>query len=88
MAYALGLNPNQQLWSRLPSPVLDADTQTLSLSFHGASAGISCLVETSTDLQNWTTEGVTLSDLDPDNRTSSPRHRSVGILRNASCGCW
>ena len=38
----------------------------LSLSFRGASAGITYLVETSTDLQNWTTEEVTLSELEAD----------------------
>ena len=72
MAYALGLDPNQQLQSSLPSPFFDADTQTLNLSFHGASAGITYTVETGTALQIRTTEGVTLSDPDPDTlRTAS-----------------
>jgi hypothetical protein len=49
----------------LPVPVLGADT--LGMAFYPASPGITYTVETSTHLRAWTTEGVKLSDLDPEN---------------------
>lgn len=36
----------------------------MSLSFYAAAAGISYVVESSTDLVNWSSEGVTLSGPD------------------------
>jgi hypothetical protein len=70
MAFALDLNPNLNLADSQPAPVLGGDT--LSMSFHAASPGITYTVETSTDLQNWGTEEVIMSDLGPDNqRTAS-----------------
>jgi hypothetical protein len=72
MAYALGLDPHANLSSRLPAPVLT--NRYLSLTFPAAANGITYTVETSTDLQHWTTEGVTFSDLDPgQRRTASAR---------------
>ena len=59
MAYALDLDPNQNLGGSLPRPVLTAGQ--LSLSFHAGAAGIIYAVETCTDLTDWTTEGVSLS---------------------------
>ncbi len=51
-------------------PILGDDT--LSISFYGASPGITYTVETITDLQNWTTVGVELSEPDmAGNRTAS-----------------
>ena len=68
MAYALNLNPNLNLAGSLPAPVLGGNT--LSMSFHAASPGITYSVETSIDLNTWVTEGVTMSG--PDNqRTAS-----------------
>lgn len=58
MGYALNLDPTLNLLGSLPLPAVGADT--LSHPFHAST------VETSTDLQYWTTEGVTLSDLNPD----------------------
>jgi hypothetical protein len=70
MAYALNLNPTLNLKGSLPMPILGDDT--LSISFYGASPGITYTVETSTDLQNWTTVGVELSEPDmAGNRTAS-----------------
>ena len=59
MAYALDLDPRLNLQGRLPGPV--PGVNTLSLGFHAASPGIIYTVETSTDLQTWTTEGVVQS---------------------------
>ena len=68
MAYALNLNPNLNLAGNLPALVLGGNT--LSISFHAASPGITYSVETSIDLNTWVTEGVTMSG--PDNqRTAS-----------------
>jgi hypothetical protein len=68
MAFALNLDPRLHLQSSLPAPVLDGDT--LNMSFHAASPGITYSVETSIDLKNWGTTGVTMSG--PDNqRTAS-----------------
>jgi hypothetical protein len=63
MAYALDLDPNQNLQRSLPVPVLGDDT--LSISFHAPSDGVTYTVQTSTDLKSWTTDGVTLPELDP-----------------------
>jgi hypothetical protein len=78
MAYALNLDPNQKLRGSLPVPVLDGDS--LTISFHADSRGVTYTVETSTDLQTWDMDGVVLSDLDADNQRTasvaldSPRH--------------
>ena len=40
--------------------MLDGDS--LSLSFHAARPGLTYTVQTSTDLRQWTTEGVVTSD--------------------------
>lgn len=70
LAYGLDLDPNLNLRASLPFPGLSQGT--LRMTFHAASPGINYTVETSTDLRTWTTDGVTLSDLDADNhRTAS-----------------
>ena len=81
MAYALDLNPRQNLRSRLPTPVVDGDH--LAMSFQGTSPGITYTVQTSTDLQHWTTEGLTTSDLDPAGRRTAmvPRNTARRFLR-------
>ena len=62
MAYALDLDPNANLSQQMPTPVLTADS--LTITFHAAAPGITYIVQTSTDLQTWTTTGVTLSEPD------------------------
>jgi hypothetical protein len=62
MAYALNLNPTLNLTSSLPQPMLTPGQ--MSLTFYGGSAGVVYFVETSTDLHNWTTTGVTISGPD------------------------
>ena len=66
IAYALDLDPDSNSINSQLEPVLDPATGTLSLSFHAASHGITYTVETSSDLQAWKTEDVTLSELAPD----------------------
>ena len=58
-AYALGLNPAANLAASLPDAVLA--NGFLSITFYGSGAGINYSVQTSADLQNWTTTGVTLT---------------------------
>ena len=52
-----------------PVPVLDADT--LNMNFHAASPGITYSVEMCIDVKNWGTDGVTMSDLGPDNQRTA-----------------
>lgn len=59
MAYALNLNPNQNLSGALPQPVLT--TGQMSLSFYAGAAGVAYVVESSTDLQVWSAGGVSVS---------------------------
>ena len=81
MAYALNLDPRQNLKGLLPAPVLGNDS--LSIRYYAATPGITYRVETSRDLGQWTTTGVTLSALDAENqRTASvPRDAAGRFLR-------
>jgi hypothetical protein len=63
MAYALNLDPDNAL-AGMPVPILGSGT--LSMTFHGAAQGVTYGAVTSTDLQNWTTDGATLSAPDAD----------------------
>jgi BspA type Leucine rich repeat region (6 copies) len=83
MAYALDLDPRLNLRSSLPVPVIDGNT--MSLSFHATSPGITYRVETSTDLKNWTTAGVTRSVPGADERSIAtvPLGASSRFLRLA-----
>ena len=69
MAYALNLDPHLSLPGSLPQPVLGAGT--LSMSFHAASPGITYTVQTSTNLQSWTTQGVVQTAPGPDGRATA-----------------
>jgi hypothetical protein len=69
MAYALNLNPNQNLSGSLPQPVFAAGE--MSLSFYAGTAGLSYAVEASADMQTWTTAGVSLSEPVNQIRTAS-----------------
>ncbi|MEY2539870.1 MAG: hypothetical protein QOG67_3610 [Verrucomicrobiota bacterium] len=64
MAYALSLNPTQNLTISMPRTAFTPGQ--MSLTFYGASAGVFYSVETSTDLHIWTTTGVTISGPDAD----------------------
>ena len=62
MAYALNLDPTINLAGAVPEPMATANQ--LSITFHGGSAGVAYVVETSPDLLHWTTKGVTVSGPD------------------------
>ena len=65
MAYALDLNPAQNLSASLPSPVIAGNQ--MGLTFYAGSAGVTYTVQTSTDLTNWSASGVTVSAPDANN---------------------
>jgi hypothetical protein len=62
MAYALALDPNQNLSGSMPRPVFAGNQ--MSLTFHAAGAGVTYAVESSPDLRNWSTAEVLM--LPPD----------------------
>ncbi|MCX6879917.1 MAG: leucine-rich repeat protein [Verrucomicrobia bacterium] len=59
MAYALNLDPNQDLSGSLPRAVCAANW--MSMTFYAGNADVTYTVQTSSDLQAWNTTGVTLS---------------------------
>lgn len=59
MAYALNLDPRQNLSGSMPTPVIAGNQ--LSLTFYAGSPGVSYIVESCTDLHSWSTAGVNLS---------------------------
>ncbi len=69
MAYALNLDPNLDLSGSRPQAEMAEDT--MSMTYYAARPGITYTVETSTGFLAWTTVGVTLSDLDPENRCTA-----------------
>ena len=62
MAYALNLDPKNNLQNAMPSASLDGDT--LSMTFYGANQDVNYIVEVSEDMKTWGVEGVTLSEPD------------------------
>ena len=62
IAYALNGNP-LQIGKHL-APQLSMGSNTMELQFYGASAGVTYQVECSTNLIDWTTDGVTITDPD------------------------
>lgn len=77
LTYALKLDPSKPQISRLPNPVMNADT--LSITFDALSQGVVYEVKTSTDMIHWTTEGVTQTPLSADGKiTGSVVHSSSG----------
>lgn len=69
MAYALNLNPNQNLAGSMPAPVIVGNQ--MSLTYYAVRPGISYTVQSSSDLQNWSTTHVTRSALTGNLRTAS-----------------
>lgn len=57
MAYALNMDPNTR--NSLPQPVFGASQ--MSLSFYSATPGVTYGVHTSSDMLDWSTEGVVIS---------------------------
>lgn len=67
--YAPDLDPRRHLQASLPAPVVSETT--LSLNFHATAPGLTYRAETSNDLTNWTTTGVTQSAPAPDGRSTA-----------------
>ena len=59
MAYALNLDPKQNLRGSMPRPSVTA--QQVSLTFYAGRTDVTYAVESSTDMKAWSTAGVTLS---------------------------
>jgi len=62
MAFALGLNPNQNLSGAMPKPIFSS-TQ-MSLSFYSGAPGVTYSVESCTDFTDWSADEVVLSQPD------------------------
>ena len=75
MAFALNLDPTLNLRGSLPAPVVNGES--LGMSFNAGVPGITYTAQTSTDLQNWTSEGVILSELDPNSRRTASVDRDM-----------
>lgn len=69
LAYALNLNPNLNLSGRIPQPVFAGNA--MRLTFYAGRSGLTYSVKTSTDLKIWSTNGVTLSALDANQRRTA-----------------
>ena len=65
MAYALNLDPNQNLSGSQPNVVLAGNQ--MSFTFYAGSQGITYSVESCVDMKNWSTAGVVLSAPDANN---------------------
>ena len=75
MAYALSLDPKQNLGGSMPTVVVGTDE--ISMTFFGACSGITYRVENSEDLQYWVTNGVSLSGIGSDGT------RTATVVRNS-----
>lgn len=79
MAYALNLDPSNNQSANIPQPQISG-TQ-MSLTYYSGSPGVGYFVETSTDLQSWSTNGVTITGPDPNNHCTA----TVPITTGSSC---
>jgi hypothetical protein len=70
MAYALKLDPRQNLSGSLPKPVLSQNE--MSLKYHAGAPGVTYEVLTSTDMVEWDNAGIVFGELDVEqNRTAT-----------------
>ena len=74
MAYALDLDPNENLNGSMPKPAV-TESQ-MGLKFFAGAAGITYVVETSTDLQSWRVDDVTISGPDANQFRAATVNRS------------
>jgi hypothetical protein len=79
MAYALNLDPRQNLSGSLPQPVFPAEQ--MSMSFYAGAAGVTYVVETSPDLVHWSEEGVSYSDLNQIRTATASRTPGSRFMR-------
>lgn len=82
LSYALNLDPVHPE-PGMPRPEIDPNTGDLSLFYQSDQPGVSYRVETSLDLTDWTTGGVTISEPDELNRraASTPNNGSKRYMR-------
>ena len=80
MAYALNLDPQENLAGSLPKPVIDGTH--LSLTFYAANTDVSYVVESSFNLQGWSTADVTFP---PDLDGNNCRTATVDRAGHAAC---
>ena len=76
LAYALNLDPRQQLSGKMPKSVIVANE--MEMTFYAKAQGVSYTVEASKDLLNWTTEIVSLSSLNAEG------YRTASVDRDAT----
>ena len=73
--YLSGSGFTSPTWNGYPAAAIDSlpifEDSKLNISFLAAIPGITLTPETSTDLQTWTTQGVTLSEIGVDNRRTA-----------------
>ena len=69
MDYALNLNPLQNQSANMPQPVISGSQ--MSLTYFAGSPEVTYTVQSSTDLQNWSTSGVTVTGPDANNNCTA-----------------
>jgi len=69
LSYALDLDPRIQAGSQMPEPEIIG--QRMRMVFFAGREELTYEVEASPDLENWSTEGVSLSDPDADGRRAA-----------------
>ena len=69
MNYALNLNPAKNQSASQPKPVVSGSQ--MSLTYYAGSPGVTYTVQASTDLQNWSTSGVSVNGPDINNRCTA-----------------
>ncbi|MFH1497141.1 MAG: leucine-rich repeat domain-containing protein [Verrucomicrobiota bacterium] len=72
-SYALGLDPFDATATELPQAAFDAGNGALSIRYHAGTDGVIYTPEASTDLRQWTTDGVDVSPPDFD------QHRTATV---------
>lgn len=81
MAYALKLDPRQNLSGSLPKPLLSQNE--MSLKFHAGTPGVTYEVLTSTDMVEWNNTGVFVSepDAEQDRTATVDRNEPARFMR-------
>jgi hypothetical protein len=81
MDYALNLNPTQNESAALPAVTISGTA--MNMQYYASSSGVTYTVETSTDLVNWSSSGVTVSGTDANGmaKASALLNGSVMFMR-------
>lgn len=78
-AYALGLDPNANLVGSLPT--IEWRLEGVGLTYFATRPGVSYLPEASSDLEEWSSEGILLSNNEDQQTATLPRDGTKGFLR-------